>query len=173
MESSLDDVGAGKADYVQILHTFYDDFEKTLARAKEDLKDVKITLNEDVTDIPCEKCGRMMIIKTGRYGRFLACPGYPECRNAKPLVTETNATCPKCGKKVIEKKSRRGFVFYGCEGWPACDFSTWDKPTSEKCPQCGKSLFRKKGGVIACLDDTCGFEKKAPRKSKGDKSNDE
>ena len=170
MESSLDDVGAGKAEYVQILHTFYDDFEKTLAKAKDDMKDVKITLAEDVTDVPCEKCGRMMVIKTGRFGRFLACPGYPECRNAKPIVTETGATCPKCGKKVIEKKSRRGFVFYGCEGWPDCDFSTWDKPTGEHCPQCGKSLFKKKGGVLACLGEGCGYEKKAPRKTKGDKN---
>ncbi|MGN0636405.1 MAG: type I DNA topoisomerase [Acutalibacteraceae bacterium] len=172
MESSLDDVGAGKADYIKILHTFYDDFEKTLSKAKEDMKDVKITLAEDVTDIPCEKCGRMMVIKTGRYGRFLACPGYPECKNAKPLVTETNATCPKCGKKVIEKKSHRGFVFYGCEGWPACDFSTWDKPTEEKCPQCGKSLFKKKGGILACLDENCGFEKKAERKRKEEKTDE-
>ena len=170
MEQSLDDVGAGKANYVQILHTFYDDFEKTLAKAKDDMKDVKITLDEDVTDIPCEKCGRMMVIKTGRFGRFLACPGYPECKNAKPLVTETGAECPKCGKKVIEKRSRRGFVFYGCEGWPDCDFSTWDKPTGEKCPQCGKSLFKKKGGILACLDENCGFEKKAARKTKGDKN---
>ena len=170
MESSLDDVGAGKADYIQILHTFYDDFEKTLAKAKDDMRDVKITLAEDVTDIPCEKCGRMMVIKTGRFGRFLACPGYPECKNAKPLVTETGATCPKCGKKVIEKKSRRGFVFYGCEGWPDCDFSTWDKPTGEKCPQCGKSLFKRKGGVLACLNEECGFEKKTARKTKGDKN---
>ena len=172
MESSLDDVGAGEADYIKILHTFYDDFEKTLAKAKEDMKDVKITLAEDVTDIPCEKCGRMMVIKTGRYGRFLACPGYPECKNAKPLVTETNATCPKCGKKVIEKKSHRGFVFYGCEGWPECDFSTWDKPTGENCPKCGKSLFKKKGGIIVCPDEQCGFEKKAERKRKEEKTDE-
>lgn len=172
METSLDDVGAGNADYVKILHTFYDDLEKTLAKAKEDMKDVKITLAEDVTDIPCEKCGRMMVIKTGRYGRFLACPGYPECKNAKPLVTETGAVCPKCGKKIIEKKSRRGFVFYGCEGWPECDFSTWDKPTGEFCPKCGKSLFKKKGGIIACPDENCGFEKKAERKRKEDKTDE-
>lgn len=170
MESSLDDVGAGEADYIKILHSFYDDFEKTLSKAKEDMKDVKITLAEDVTDIPCDKCGRMMVIKSGRFGRFLACPGYPECKNAKPLVTETKAVCPKCGKKIIEKRSRRGFVFYGCEGWPECDFSTWDKPTDETCPKCGKSLFKKKGGVIACPDESCGFEKKAARRKKDEKT---
>ena len=172
MESNLDDVGAGEADYIQILHLFYDDFEKTLSKAKEDMRDVKITLQEDVTDIPCEKCGRMMVIKTGRYGRFLACPGYPECKNAKPLVAETGAVCPKCGKKIVEKRSKRGFVFYGCEGWPDCDFSTWDKPTGEKCPKCGKSLFKKKGGVVACPDESCGFTKKAERKKKEAKTDE-
>jgi DNA topoisomerase-1 len=166
MESSLDEVGDGNADYIKILHEFYDDFEATLAKAKEDMKNVKITLEEDVTDIPCDKCGRMMVIKKGRYGKFLACPGYPECKNAKPLVLETNAQCPKCGARVIEKKSKKGFTFYGCEAWPACDFMTWDKPTEEKCPNCGKSLFKRKGGVIGCLNEGCGFEKRTLRKSK-------
>ncbi|MCL2507835.1 MAG: type I DNA topoisomerase [Oscillospiraceae bacterium] len=164
MESSLDEVGAGKEDYVKILHAFYGDFEQTLNRAKEEMKDVKITLQEDTTDIPCEKCGRNMIIKTGRYGRFLACPGYPECKNAKPLVAETSAKCPKCGAKIIEKRSKKGYTFYGCEAWPNCDFVTWDKPAEEDCPTCGKSLFKRKGGVIACPDEACGFEKKAERK---------
>ena len=107
-----------------------------------------------------------MVIKTGRYGKFLAFPGYPECKNAKPLVMKTDAHCPKCGKAVIEKKSKKGHTFYGCEGWPECDFMTWDKPTDEKCPQCGKSLFKRKGGILACLDENCGFEKKAERKTK-------
>ena len=173
MESSLDEVGSGNEDYVKILHTFYDDLEKTLAKAKEEMKDVKITLAEDVTDIPCDKCGRMMVIKTGRYGRFLACPGYPDCKNAKPLVSETGATCPKCGSKIIEKRSKKGYVFYGCESWPQCDFSTWDKPAGENCPQCGKSMFKKKGGIVACSNEACGFEKKAQRKRKDDKKDDE
>ncbi len=173
MENSLDDVGAGNADYKEILRDFYGDFEKTLSKAKEDMKDVKITLQEDTTDVICEKCGRNMVIKTGRFGRFLACPGYPECKNAKPLITETNALCPKCGAKVIEKKSRKGFTFYGCEKWPECDFSTWDKPTEEKCPKCGKSLFKRRGGIIACLDESCGFEKKTQRKRKDDKEENE
>ncbi len=166
METQLDDVGDGNADYVEMLHEFYDEFDKTLQKAKEDMKDVKIQLEEDVTDIPCEKCGRLMVIKTGRFGRFLACPGYPECKNAKPLVTKTNAKCPKCGSNVIEKKSKKGYTFFGCESWPECDFMTWDKPTDEQCPECGKSLFKRKGGILACLDEKCGFEKKAERKSK-------
>ncbi|MBQ8782262.1 MAG: type I DNA topoisomerase [Clostridia bacterium] len=166
METQLDEVGEGKEDYIQMLHTFYDEFDKTLQKAKDDMKDVKIRLEEDVTDIPCEKCGRLMVIKTGRYGRFLACPGYPECKNAKPLVTKTNAKCPKCGAEVIEKKSKKGYTFYGCDSWPKCDFMTWDKPTDDNCPNCGKSLFKRKGGLLVCLDESCGFEKKAERKTK-------
>ncbi len=168
METQLDDVGDGSVDYIEMLHGFYDEFDKTLQKAKEDMKDVKIRLEEDVTDIPCEKCGRLMVIKTGRFGRFLACPGYPECKNAKPLVTKTNAKCPKCDSPVIEKKSKKGHTFFGCESWPNCDFMTWDKPTDELCPQCGKSLFKRKGGVLACLNEGCGFEKKAERKKKKD-----
>lgn len=166
METQLDEVGEGKEDYIQMLHTFYDEFDKTLQKAKDDMKDVKIRLEEDVTDIPCEKCGRLMVIKTGRFGRFLACPGYPECKNAKPLVTKTNAKCPKCGAEVIEKKSKKGYTFFGCDNWPSCDFMTWDKPTDDNCPDCGKSLFKRKGGLLVCLDENCGFEKKAERKTK-------
>ncbi|MDD6276644.1 MAG: topoisomerase DNA-binding C4 zinc finger domain-containing protein, partial [Clostridia bacterium] len=102
----------------------------------------------------------------GRYGKFLACPGYPECKNAKPLVVETNAVCPKCGGKVIEKKSKKGHTFFGCANWPECDFMTWDKPSDERCPNCGKSLFKRKGGLLVCLDESCGFEKKAEKKSR-------
>ena len=166
METKLDEVGEGNTDYIAMLHEFYDDFDKTLQKAKDEMKDVKIQLEEDQTDIPCEKCGRMMVIKTGRYGKFLACPGYPECKNAKPLVLQTSAKCPKCGGEVIEKKSKRGYTFYGCGSWPNCDFMTWDKPTDDKCPQCGKSLFKRKGGLTVCLAEGCGYEKKAERKSK-------
>lgn len=166
METQLDDVGEGNADYIAMLHEFYDDFEKTLTKAKADMKDVKVQLKEDQTDIPCEKCGRMMVIKTGRFGKFLACPGYPECRNAKPLVMKTDAKCPKCGGEVIEKKSKKGYTFFGCGNWPDCDFMTWDKPTDDKCPNCGKSLFKRKGGLLVCLGEGCGYEKKAERKSR-------
>lgn len=164
METDLDKVGAGEEDYIKILHMFYGDFEKTLDKAKAEMEGVKIQLKEDQTDIPCEKCGRMMVVKVGRFGKFLACPGYPECKNTKPYVLETGATCPKCGGKVISKKSKRGYVFYGCDHWPECDFMTWDKPTEEKCPNCGKSLFKARGGVISCLDEKCGFKKSAKKK---------
>lgn len=108
MESDLDKVEHHEIDYIAMLHTFYDGFDKTLEKAKADMEGVKIKLKEDETNIPCEKCGRMMVIKTGRFGKFLACPGYPECKNTKPYVIETTATCPVCGGKVIQKKSKKG-----------------------------------------------------------------
>lgn len=164
METDLDKVEAGEVDYIAMLHTFYDGFEETLAKAKDEMSGVKIQLQEDVTDIPCDKCGRMMVVKVGRFGKFLACPGYPECKSTKPFVVETNAKCPVCGGKVIQKKSKKGYAFFGCDNYPECNFMTWDKPTDEICPQCGKSLFKRKGGLLVCLDEKCGFEKKAERK---------
>ena len=166
MESQLDMVESGETDYIRMLHEFYDDFIATVDKAKSEMQGQKIKLKEDETDIKCDKCGRNMVIKSGRFGKFLACPGYPECKNTKPLVVETKATCPVCGGKVIEKKSKRGFAFYGCGNYPECNFMTWDKPTDDLCPQCGKSLFKRKGGIVACLNEGCGFEKKADRKRK-------
>ncbi len=166
MESDLDKVENGEVDYIAMLHTFYDGFENTLQKAKDDMSGVKIQLQEDVTDIPCEKCGRMMVVKVGRFGKFLACPGYPECKNTKPFVVQTNAKCPVCGGKVIEKKSKKGYTFYGCDNYPDCNFMTWDKPTDEICPDCGKSLFKRKGGLLVCLNEGCGYEKKVERKKR-------
>ncbi len=173
MESSLDEVGEGKEDYIAILHKFYDDFEKTLKKAKADMEGVKIQLEEDQTDIPCELCGRNMVVKVGRYGKFLACPGYPECKNTKPLVFETGAKCPVCGGNVIQKKTKRGYVFYGCSNYPNCNFMTWDEPTGENCPQCGKSLFKKRGGIIHCLSEGCGYSKTVSRRKKSAEKTEE
>ncbi len=164
METNLDDVGCGQADYIKMLDEFYSDFEKTLDKAKTDMKNVKIQLEEDTTDIPCDKCGRMMVIKTGRYGRFLACPGYPECKNAKPLIVNTGAKCPECGGEIIERKSKKGHVFYGCGNWPKCNFMSWDAPAEENCPKCGKILFKKKTGKLICMSKDCGYEKAAGKK---------
>ena len=166
MESQLDEVESGKTDYIKMLHEFYDDYSEKLAKVKEEMQGVKIKLKEDETDIICEKCGRNMVIKTGRFGKFLACPGYPECKNTKPYVIETTATCPVCGGKVIEKKTKKRHTFYGCSNYPECNFMTWDVPTDEICPDCGKSLFKKKGGILACLNEECGYTKKAERKKK-------
>jgi len=165
METHLDSVGHGNIDYVSVLRDFYEDFERTLLRARSEMEGVKIQLEEDQTDIPCEKCGRLMVIKSGRYGRFLACPGYPDCKNAKPLVAETLGYCPICGKTVLKRKAKKtGREFYGCSGWPECEFTTWDIPSGESCPQCGKSLFENKSKLQKCLGEGCGYSKKAEGK---------
>ena len=166
MEINLDRVGSGEEDYVRMLDEFYTDFEKNLDKAKTEMKNIKIQLEEDTTDIPCDKCGRMMVIKTGRYGRFLACPGYPECKNAKPLIVNTGARCPVCGGEIIERKSKKGHVFFGCGNWPKCNFMSWDAPAGENCPDCGKALFKKKTGKLVCMTEGCGYEKSAPGKKK-------
>ncbi|HIS79125.1 MAG TPA: type I DNA topoisomerase [Candidatus Caccousia stercoris] len=161
VESDLDKVQSGETDWVETLDRFYGDFDKTLKQAKEEMKGVKIQLKEDETDIICEKCGRRMVIKTGRFGRFIACPGYPECKNVKKLVQENGADCPKCGGKVVVKKSKKGRVFYGCSNYPNCDFVSWDEPTQQKCPRCGKTLLKKKGKKpkYYCITPDCGYEK--------------
>jgi DNA topoisomerase-1 len=161
VESDLDQVQSGKTNWVETLHSFYGDFEQTLKKAKDEMDGVKIQLKEDVTDVICEKCGRHMVIKTGRYGKFLACPGYPECKNVKKLVIYTGAECPKCGGKVVVKKTKKGRTFYGCSEYPKCDFVSWDEPTKEKCPRCGKTLLKKKGKhpKLYCVTPDCGYEK--------------
>ena len=161
VESELDEVEHGKEEWTQQLHTFYDEFSDTLKKAKEAMDGVKIQLEEDKTDIICELCGRQMVVKTGRYGKFIACPGYPECKNIKKIINETGAECPKCGGRVIVKKTKKGRVFYGCKEYPNCDFVSWDEPSMEKCPQCGKTLLKKKGKKLKlyCITPDCGYEK--------------
>ncbi len=161
VESDLDKVQSGEENWVETLHSFYDDFDKTLQKAKTEMEGVKITLKEDQTDLICEKCGRPMVVKFGRYGKFIACSGYPECKNIKKIVHETGAECPKCGGKVVLKKTKRGRVFYGCSEYPNCDFVSWDEPTMEKCPRCGKTLLKKKGKhpKFYCITPDCGYEK--------------
>lgn len=161
VESDLDKVQSGEENWVETLHNFYDDFDKTLQKAKTEMEGVKITLKEDQTDLICDKCGRPMVVKFGRYGKFIACSGYPECKNIKKIVHETGAECPKCGGKVVLKKTKRGRVFYGCSEYPNCDFVSWDEPTMEKCPRCGKTLLKKKGKhpKFYCITPDCGYEK--------------
>lgn len=169
METKLDEVESGKCDYIEMLHEFYGDFDETLQKAKADMAGQKIRLESDITDIPCDKCGQNMVIKVGRFGKFLACPGYPECKNTKPLIEKTEATCPRCGGDIIGKKSKKGYAFYGCGNYPECNFMTWDKPTGEACPKCGKSLFKGRGGVISCGNEDCDYTTKAPKKSEKNK----
>lgn len=161
VESDLDNVQSGKTDWVEELKNFYGDFDATLKAAKEAMKGVKIQLKEDETDVICEKCGRHMVIKTSRYGKFLACPGYPECKNIKKYVETNGAECPKCGGKVVIKRTKKGRIFYGCSNYPQCDFVSWDEPSMEKCPRCGKTLLKKKGKKpkYYCITPGCGYEK--------------
>ncbi len=165
MEDDLDKIDSGNTDYIEMIRLYYNDFEAPLEKAKAEMQGVKIKLKEEETDVICEKCGRNMVVKVGRFGKFLACPGYPECKNTKPLVYKTKAKCPECGGDIVEKKTKKGSSFYGCSNYPNCNFMTWDLPSDEVCPKCGKSLFRRKGNVLYCPDkDGCGFTKPAPRK---------
>lgn len=160
MEKELDSVEGGSVDWVNIIREFYTPFEKHLEKAEKELEKVKIA--DEVSDVICEKCGRNMVYKMGRFGKFLACPGFPECRNAKPIVKETGALCPKCGGKILEKKSQRGKKYFGCEHNPQCDFMSWDKPLAEKCPKCGGLLLEKSGRAkkVICYNESCDFERK-------------
>ena len=141
MEKRLDDVETGAVDWVKIISDFYGPFMDTLKLAEKEIGNIEI--KDEVSDVPCDKCGRMMVYKIGRFGKFLACPGFPECRNAKPIIKETGATCPKCGGKILVKKSKKGKEYYGCENNPKCDFMTWDKPLAKKCEKCGSLMFEK------------------------------
>lgn len=157
MENNLDKVETGEENWVQMLADFYGGFDHTLKEAEEELGDVHMKVPDEETDIVCELCGRKMVIKNGRYGKFLACPGYPECKNTKPIVQETGAFCPLCGGRVLAKKSKSGKKYFGCEHNPKCGFMTWDTPLEEKCPKCGGSLFKKRGGQVYCAKEGCGY----------------
>ena len=161
MEKDLDRVELGKADWVKTLDRFYKDFAKTLETAEKNMDGTKIKVPDEETDVVCELCGRKMVIKNGRYGKFLACPGFPECRNTKKIVQETPGICPLCKGKILAKKSKNGKSYFGCENNPKCSFMTWDEPLEEKCPKCGTSLFKKRGknGKIYCGNDTCDYER--------------
>ena len=167
MEDDLDKIDSGDKNYIDMIRLYYDDFEEPLEKAKKEMQGVKIKLKEEETGVICDKCGRNMVVKVGRFGKFLACPGYPECKNTKPLVFKTKAKCPECGGDVIEKKTKRRTSFYGCSNYPNCHFMTWDLPTDQVCPKCGKSLFKKKGNILYCPDkEGCGYEVAAPKSTK-------
>ena len=163
MEQELDEVEAGKTEWVGMMHHFYDDFTDMLQSAEKNMEGTKMKIPDEETDIVCELCGRKMVVRHGKYGKFLACPSFPECKNTKTLQQETPGSCPRCGKKVLAKKSKTGRTYYGCEDNPKCGFMTWDIPLAEKCPQCGSSLFKTTGRVkmIHCLKEGCGYEKSA------------
>ena len=154
MESLLDSVGEGTVNWKTVVENFYPDLEKAVEAAEKDLEKVKI--EDEVTDEVCDVCGRNMVVKYGPHGKFLACPGFPECRNTKPYLEKTGIPCPKCGKEVVIKKTKKGRKYYGCEDNPNCDFMSWSRPVEQKCPKCGGYMVVK-GNKIVCADEQCGY----------------
>lgn len=161
METDLDEVEVGKKDWVETLQEFYGDFQHTLTTAEEAMDGKRVKVPDEETDIVCELCGRKMVIKIGRFGKFLACPGFPECKNTKKIVQETGGQCPLCGKKVLQKKSKKGKKYFGCEDNPTCSFMSWNTPVADQCPKCSSTLFKKggKAGKLLCEKPGCGYER--------------
>ncbi len=159
LENRLDEVEEGKQDWKQVLRDFYPSFEKELEVAESEIE--KIEVRDEESDVICDQCGATMVYKMGRYGKFLACPNFPTCRNTKPVLTYLDAPCPKCGRRLLEKVSRKNRKFYGCEGFPECDFISWDKPIAEKCPQCGSYMIEKRnsrhGVTHLCANEACRY----------------
>ena len=158
MENRLDDVEAGKLQWKDVLADFYKDFHQEMQDAETALEGVRLKVPDEVTEEICEECGRNMVIKIGRFGKFLACPGFPECKNTKPIVEKMPGRCPKCGSTILKRKSKKGYAYYGCERGAECGFMTWDVPTAEDCPTCGQTLFKKSGrGRMKpfCINESC------------------
>jgi DNA topoisomerase-1 len=154
MESLLDGVEAGEVEWKSIIRNFYPDLMKEVHKAEDELE--KVEIKDEETDVICDKCGRHMVIKYGPHGKFLACPGFPECRNTKPYLEKIGVACPKCGKDIVIRKTKKGRKFYGCEDYPTCDFMSWQRPVSERCPRCGKYMVIR-GKKIVCSDPECGY----------------
>lgn len=157
MEGKLDDIEEGNAYWTKVVDEFFTPLKVAIDKAEKEIS--KIVIEDKVSDVPCDKCGRMMVIKHGRFGNFLACPGYPECQNAKPIVEEVEAPCPKCGGKVLKKRSRKGKIFFGCSKYPECDFVSWSEPLKDPCPECGSFMVLKfskaKGNYAQCSNSEC------------------
>lgn len=154
MESLLDKVEEGSVDWKTIVRNFYPDLEVAVENAEKELE--KIEIADEVTEELCDMCGRNMVVKYGPHGKFLACPGFPECRNTKPYLEKIGVACPKCGRDIVLKKTKKGRKYYGCEDNPNCDFMSWQKPSKEKCPECGGILLEK-GNKLACINEQCGY----------------
>lgn len=161
MEKGLDEVAEGGAKWVSVLEEFYKDFAVALSSAEIETEGKQYKIPDEETDVICDLCGRNMVVKTGRFGKFLACPGYPECKNTKKIVTATPGFCPLCGGKILEKKSKKGKKFFGCEHNPECSFLSWDEPVAELCPSCGKTLLKKSGKAakLYCSSEPCDYER--------------
>ncbi len=170
MEDKIETVADGENPWKEIIREFYGPFAETLKNAEEKIGNIEI--QDEVSDIPCEKCGRMMVYKQGKFGKFLACPGFPECRNTKAITEELKVPCPKCGSSVSVRKSRKGSIFYTCDNSDQCDFISWDEPTDEKCPECGSTImkvkpYRRRGPITyKCFNPDCSYTRKPASKKK-------
>ena len=162
MEGLLDMIAEGKVEWKSVISNFYPDLKEAVEKAEKELETVKI--EDEVTDVVCEECGRNMVIKYGPHGKFLACPGFPECRNTKPYLEKIGVACPKCGKDIVLKKTKKGRKYYGCENNPDCDFMSWQKPSKVPCPQCGGYMVEK-GNKLVCADEQCGYVMEKPETS--------
>ncbi len=167
MEEELDEIEEGAIEWKKVLNEFYPPFKDNLEKAQEAIE--KIEIKDEVSDIICDKCGRHMVYKLSKFGKFLACPGYPECRNTMSIREGTGAECPKCGGEILVRHSRKGKTYYACEKLPKCDFMAWDMPLKEKCPKCGGLLLKKTGrnGKIFCINEDCDYERKVSKKNEG------
>lgn len=169
LEKQLDEIGAGKRGWVDTIKDFYKDFDKLYKKAEDSLEGKRVKVPDEETDVICDKCGRKMVVKSGRFGKFLACPGYPECKNTKPMPEdEVKQPCPKCGGKLVKKTSKKGKKFYGCSNYPECDFAAPGIPTGEKCPECGSFIISGVRGRKYCMNSEC-----PTRQKKADKKTDE
>ena len=166
MELLLDGVAEGNVEWKNIIRNFYPDLEKAVSHAEQALE--KIEIEDEVTDTICENCGRNMVIKYGPHGKFLACPGFPDCRNTKPYFEKIGVTCNKCGGEIVIKKTQKGRRYYGCENYPECDVMMWQRPSDQSCPKCGNFLLEK-GNKLVCADASCGFKKEKEAVSEGEK----
>lgn len=173
LEEKLDEIGAGKRGWVDTIKAFYKDFDKLYTKAESSLEGKRVKVPVEETDVVCEKCGRKMVIKSGRFGKFLACPGYPECKNTKPIPEdEVKQPCPKCGAKLLKRKSKKGKTFYGCSNYPNCDFAAPGIPTGEVCPECGGYIINGIRGRKYCMNSDCPSRAKKTTKKSGDKTDE-
>ena len=173
LEEKLDEIGAGERGWIDTIKAFYKDFDKLYTKAESSLEGKRVKVPVEETDVVCEKCGRNMVIKSGRFGKFLACPGYPECKNTKPLPEdEVKQPCPKCGAKLLKKKSKKGKTFYGCSNYPNCDFAAPGIPTGETCPECGGYIISGIRGRKYCMNSECPTRAKKTTKKSGDKTDE-
>ena len=164
LEALLDGVAEGKVNWKTVIENFYPDLDEAVKKAEKELSEVKVA--DEETDVICENCGRHMVIKYGPHGKFLACPGFPECRNTKPYFEKTGVACPKCGKDIVVRRTRKGRTYYGCMGNPECDFMVWQKPSKIKCPRCG-GLMLEKGRKLVCWNEKCGYVEDMPAADEG------